>query len=397
MVISNVSIDGSNYFFLGDPQSSMLLGFAADTLAIKTDCQLATQNCSVDTGFSYGAYNVPSFSYSGEVGVAPMDATSDTGASTVGIQFFNDSGLSQPVGFGSNATGLFSVQNPLHFLAWSKGFPPADISSDEYAALRQGGYLKSDDSGDTVFVLSCSAIISEVKYYWVNGTISFNGLAAFKEAPDYYGAVFSAPFAIDSTVSHIALQDAALLAAFEREPEALAKVFADHFSRAALALSAGVFVQVANDEEWRRQLATRIPFAPLYTLIALKALYALFALGLSVLAVLLTNPSEAQEVRMRLTLEGITAGFFESKTNQEMGVENVQDLFEEHKRPGKRDDTKRVGLHRTSQGGWLWVDVTQKVVEGLGTQETMKSVSDQGCNASERQRETVAHEAKDIN
>ncbi|EXJ75152.1 uncharacterized protein A1O5_01848 [Cladophialophora psammophila CBS 110553] len=396
--IFNVTVNGSNYYFLGDVLSSRTLDFVATTLAIKTQCQMVTPNCTVtsvndvSSGFTCGPYNAPSFSYSGEVGMDPKNATSAPDEAMVGIQFFNDTGLTQPVGFGSSTTNLFSTQNPLQFLTWSKGFPPVDTYQDEFAQMRNNSYLKYDATGDTVFILSCSAIISVVKYNWTNGTVSLIELEADENTADYYGAVFSAPFAINSPLSHLSLQDAAALAAYQKTPEGLSKIFADRFSQAAVALSSGIAIRVKNEQEWTRDnffLATRVPYLPLYLLVTLKAIYALFALGLALLAVFLTQPSQAQEVKERLTVDGLAAGFFEPHANHERAVKNVCDLFDEHQSPEKSEDTKKIGLLQTEKGGWLWVTVAQRAAEGLGIQEVANFAADQAADTAAKQAGTL--------
>jgi len=207
----------------------------------------------------------------------------------------------------------------------------------------------------------------------VNGSVAPNALEAYEVADGYYGAVYSAPFSTNSALSHLALQDAAALAAYQLRPEGLSKVFSDYFSRAAVAFSSGLSVPVKNDKEWSRDntyLATRVPYVPLYTLVALKGLYALFALTLAILAVFWTRPSEAQEVKERLTVDGLAAGFFEPSSAHERPVKDITDLFEEHKGREKSAESQKIGLLQTEQGGWLWVSVEQQKPgpSGLGIQ-----------------------------
>jgi hypothetical protein len=379
--------DGSNYYFLGDIHSGMKLDFAAQTLAVKTECKMVTDTCNVspEGGFTCGTYTAPSFSFSGQVGVAVENATSSPDEAMVGIQFFNDSALTQPVGLGSSATDLFTSSNPLHFLSWSKGFPPVDTYADEFGYMRNNGFLKNDTNGDTVFIVSCSATIYEAEYYWMNGSVAPTELEAYELAPDYYGAVYSAPFSTNSALSHLALQDAAALAAYQLRPEGVGKVFANYFSKAAVAFSAGLSVPVQNDREWKREntyLATRVPLLPLYTLIAVKGVYAFFALALALLAVFTTRPSEAQEVKERLTVDGLAAGFFEPNAAHEKAVKQVSDLFQEHQTPEKNDTTQKVGLLQTDQGGWLWVTVARQAFEGLGLHEVINTAADQVADAA---------------
>ena len=141
------------YYFLGDVKTGQVLDFLANTIAVTTQCEVVTQNCqinSTDEGFSCPGYQSPSFTYSGEVGVDPTTATAPGNMSMVGIQFFKDSGLQNPIGFGRQSTELFSAQNPVHFLTWSKGFPPIDTSSQTFAEMKKGNYLQVDYSGNNV-------------------------------------------------------------------------------------------------------------------------------------------------------------------------------------------------------------------------------------------------------
>lgn len=378
--ILNITSNGTNYFFLGDVGGNAELDFSATAVAVSTQCQMVTPNCTLGQGFTCGSYNAPSFSYSGSVGFAPSDAMSPSDMAMVGIQFFNDTKWNQPVGFGDNSTDLFAEQNPMHFLTWSKGFPPMNTYGDEFSTMRAGKYYQYDDTGDTVYILNCSTSIYNAEYYWVNGTVVSIEVNAF--TPAYYGAALSAPFGTNTALSHLSLQDASALAAYQKTPENLADVYSNYFSRAAIALTSGFSVAVANERESNRTnsyLATRVPWVPLYTLIALKAVYAAFALGLALLAVFLTRPSQAQEIKERLTIDGLAAAFFEPRAQHEQAVKNVQNLFEEHKEPTPSDDTKRIGMLQTKRGGWQWVALAKQASDGLGLQGIVSLAAEQAA------------------
>ena len=133
-VIQNVSSqayqqnnDAQQYFFLGDVQSGGDLDFVANTIAATTQCEVVTQDCQLNSNsleFSCFGYQSPSFTYSGKVGIDPTASmVPDNMTMTMaGIQFFKDSGLQNPIGFGNQSTELFVAQKPVHFLTWSKGF-----------------------------------------------------------------------------------------------------------------------------------------------------------------------------------------------------------------------------------------------------------------------------------
>lgn len=357
------SYGAQQYYFLGDPKTGKILDFLANTTAVSTQCEVVTQNCQINStsgGFSYVGYQSP-FTYSGEVGVDPTAATAPSNMSMVGLQFFKDSGLQNPIGFGSQSTELFNAQNPVHFLTWSKGFPPLDTSTQTFDGMRNGKYLQVDHSGDYVFVLNCSTTIYSTIYAWVNGTIlqGDQSQGFYPElAPDIYGAIFSAPFAINSALGHLALEDAAALSAYKATPQELADKFANEFSSAAVALTAGIMSPALSLLEQTRnntELLTRVPKVPLYFLVSLKALYALAALVVAALAVFLTNPAQAQEIKARLTVDGLAAALFEPDTTQGKAVERIELLYGEH-RPESRDEgATKVGMKQTSAGGWVWI------------------------------------------
>ena len=383
-VIQNVSSqaywqdnDPQQHFFLGDVQSGQDLDFVANTTAVATQCAVVTQNCQLNSnssGFSCFGYQ-SSFTYSGKVGIdetASMVPDNMT-MNMVGIQFFNDAGLQSPIGFGDQSTRLFVAQNPVHFLTWSKGFPPVDTSTQQYDEMRQNKFLQLDSSGDNVFVLNCSFFIYNTTYAWVNGTIlQHEQKAAFYPllAPDMYGAIFGAPFAMNSALGHLSLENAAALAAYKSTPQALSNRFADEFSRAAVALSAGIMSPARNLLEQSRnnaEVLTRVPKVPFYLLIGLKTLYALGSLILATLAYCLTGIYEAQEVKARLTVDGLVTGLFEPDAMQEQAVKKIEELYEEHRSEesqgtGQEDGNTKVGIKKTETGGWIWfrTDKVQK-------------------------------------
>ena len=376
-VIQNISSQAylqnngaQQYFFLGDVQSGQDLDFIANTMAVTTQCEVVTQNCQLNSdspGFSCFGYQSPSFTYSGKVGIDPTASIvpDNMTMTMVGIQFFNDSGLQTPIGFGNQSTELFVAQNPVHFLTWSKGFPPVDTSTTRYDEMRQNKFLQLDLSGDNVFVLNCSFSIYNTTYAWVNGTIlRHNQKAAFYPslAPGMYGAIFGAPFAMNSALGHLSLENAAALAAYKSNPQDLSSRFADEFSRAAVALSSGIMSPARNLLEQSRnnaEVLTRVPKIPFYLLIGLMALYALGSLILASLAYFLTGIHEAQEVKARLTVDGLVTGLLEPDATQEQAVKKIEESYEEHKSEeshevGQEEGDTRVGIKKTETGKWIW-------------------------------------------
>lgn len=382
------------YFYLGDVESGGSLDFLTNTTAVSTQCEVMTQDCQISPtapGFSCPGYQSPSFTYSGAVGEDPTAVMAPINMSMVGIQFFTDTDHRNPIGLGNQSTQLFGAQNPIHFLTWSKGFPPIDTSSQSFDEMTKGKYLQLDSSGDNVFILNCTTTIYKTIYAWVNGTIlqGQQKKGFYPElAPDSYGAIFSAPFAIDSALGHLALQDAAALAAYKTNPQDMADKFADEFSHAAIALTAGIMSPTTNMLEQSRnntELLTRVPKIPLYFLVGVKLLYALASILIAFLAWIMTSPAEAQEVKSRLTVEGLSAGLFEPGASQEKAVEKIEQLYGEHTREDKDKQTNRVGIKQTEAGGWVWVTsgLVQKAWTNLGIGGVLETVVDDAANSGE--------------
>ena len=318
-------------------------------------------------------------------------ATAPINMSMVGIQFFTDADHQNPIGHGNQSTQLFGVQNPIHFLTWSKGFPPIDTSSQAFDEMTNGKYLQLDRSGDNVFILNCTSTIYKTTYAWVNGSI-LQGQQTYgfypELAPDAYGAIYSAPFAIDSALGHLALQDASALAAYKTNPQDVADKFSEEFSHAAVALTAGIMGTTSNMLEQSRnntELLTRVSKIPLYFLVGLQAFYALSSILVALLAWFLTAPFEAQEVKSRLTVDGLAAGLFEPGASQEKAVEEIEQLYGEHKTKEKGNPGHKVGVEQTEAGGWVWVasGLAPKTWTNLGIGGVRETVVDNTADHEE--------------
>jgi hypothetical protein len=243
--------------------------------------------------------------------------------------------------------------------------------------MRDNHYLDYDSSGDPVFILNCSMSVYLAKYNWTNGGVNAGALFDLHLANPAYGGVLSAGFAMDSALGHLSLQDAAALAAYQHRPELLANSFANQFSHAAASLSAGIMSPSENlfeQERFNNVLVTKVPVLPLYVLIALKAIYALFALGLAGVAIMLADPITTQDVKERLTIDGLAVGLFESDGHRSKGVTEIEQLYREHHVKTYGDDEKddmparepvKVGMVQNAQGGWSWA-TTVKLANSFG-------------------------------
>ena len=131
------------------------------------------------------------------------------------------------------------------------------------------------------------------------------------------------------------------------------------------------------------ELLTRVPNIPLYFLISLNALYALASLIVAGLAVILTGPSEAQDVKARLTVDGLAAGLFEPAANQGKAVKRIEQLYDEHRPDNKENEARSVGMKQTPGGGWMWVasGKVQNAWTTLGIGGVLETVVDNAADS----------------
>lgn len=299
------------FYYLSDVATSTEIDYMATTFAVTTECELISKKCGLDKDFG-STYNcTPSFSGSlTSPGPAQIVwASFDT--SLVGIQYFGDPGLTKD--FPSRSP--YSPQNPLYFGSWATRQQSASTNDNATEIFTNIGGPGSS------WVLNCTSTVYEVKYTWVNGTItSFNTSVANGTVGGIFSAGLAAGFGAD------ALQNTAIIAGFSNTSAELANTTASYFSQNSLALSIGALESRPNIlEQSRTPLSvTRVPFVPFYLLIALKLIYAFSTISFALAVIIWALPSESQEMRTRLSIKGLVAATFEPDKLKEQGVGSVE-------------------------------------------------------------------------
>ena len=132
----------------------------------------------------------------------------------------------------------------------------------------------------------------------------------------------------------------------------MATNFALQLDQLMLAFSANFWTPVPNLQEQTRNnmLVTRVPKAPLFTLIVLCLIFVLLGVAVTVLALTGQTP-HTREVQARLNIFGVVASRFESDERNETLVTNLENVFEE--RDGNSRST-RIGVARSRKGGWIY-------------------------------------------
>ncbi|KAK5256329.1 hypothetical protein LTR40_010416 [Exophiala xenobiotica] len=78
---------------------------------------------------------------------------------------------------------------------------------------------------------------------------------------------------------------------------------------------------------------------------------------------MVAEPLTSQDVKERLTIDGLAVGLFEADAHHKAGVSEIQQLYNEHnKTPG---DSKDVEEPPKIEGGWSWA-TSKKLAESFG-------------------------------
>lgn len=409
--------DGPVYYYLDNPFTPRNLDYKAKTVAIATQCAPITSRClSNDTwpyfdhmDFSCSPAFTANFSFDGlsqgtdiEGGFYNVDLWNPVGMAfsqdaqlrtRVGAR---DSSLEQtPPAYG-NLTGFEYLypQNPLHFAVWAMGYP-ALPGKDLNASVMPPNTLLSDHevyrygrNGGAAWVLNCSATVYDVTYTFVNGSVSrFDR----ELASPSMGGFISAPWTVSlwNDLRINALAAAATAGSATATSAQLATMFADHWSRSALALSAGAMEARPNLLTQFRSVVgplARVPKVPFWTLLALKAIYVIAVILLAIGAYCFTHPAETEVVKAQLSTKGLAAAHFDTPDILQSKVvgqlsERLQpatkdmqvDVSDDPARGGlKRAATflgempdKKVGVVARADGAWRFAVVTNGVWNGI--------------------------------
>lgn len=322
------------YAYLGipSPQDGTIWDFTATTFGIQTQCKPVSDACNLvaDSGASTPFRCTEAF-----------NGNLEGGSNGWQTAYFPDQSMNE------NDSDTSQFVNPFYY-------GMAALFRDA-ATLGGSGLpnLVNPVHGGTAFVLLCSITTYDIEYDSINGTVT-----RFVTTPSNVTAanVWSVPV-INSDVTTQHLQIAALTAALlANDAQDLADQFAVAYSKIALAVGAqsvqgapALAVQQRNTF-----LATRLPLAPLFSLVTANLLFVVVGIVMTVVA-LLNSGGGTREIQSRLSIVGLVADRFES-TRASLPTRSLADVFEEHE--GK--SSSHVVIERSTAGGYRyksWVNM----------------------------------------
>lgn len=357
---------GSSFSYLTPAQPPRNLDFRTSTVAVSSSCQPVSRACNLHVVRSgqnkdLVAYNCSS-GFEGAVNVtgshpdfhkyAPKGSPLRPGSIVYPNGHFSfkpsprpDIGTWPPSQRAEtanklHATSLMSVED---FLVGSN-----DILLTDPSVLY--------DDAKFLTILQCNVTMWNLTYSWVNGTLlAPTLLPADKNVTDFYLQWMYDGDAVAAQLSSLATSTMVQ----SLNSAQIATTYAASLEKLILAFTAALFSRepLTNSEEQTRRnlLVSRVPKAPLYTLIALCLLFVI--LGVTLLIMALTGrTAETREIQVRMSTFGMVASRFERAADAR--VENAEDLFEEHcQTHDDRPPVAKVSLVRQGDG---WVFASSK-------------------------------------
>ncbi|EXJ58734.1 hypothetical protein A1O7_06164 [Cladophialophora yegresii CBS 114405] len=345
--VYDMYIDDTHFAYLGPSIIPSNLDYRAESLAIHTECRQMGKQCNL--GVNQSGTSEPfhcTDAFYGDL-AQPIINGDDTDGVTglafrsAGIVFFRDPGLTQLANKSTETESFLTrPSNPQHLAAWAK------VELGATTLQTADGNVVTPTHGGTSWLLNCSATAYDITYSFVNGSLRHaraevaNGsVGTILAAGNYYG------------FGKVALETAAYSASQYNNTAQMADAWARAYSRTAMALGSGIMTARADlDEQMRStRLVSRVPKAPLYTLVALNTVYAVLGFVLAWLA-LSSNPSETNELREKLSTAGLVAFCFEGD-RADKRVDKKREMFAEY----EGAPSSRVGVEEsTYHGGYVF-------------------------------------------
>ena len=320
--------------YLGKPSSPTVLAhdFTATTFGIETQCRPVSTECNLNALFGASTPFHCTDAFQGDLSNALQVAQTPEWY----MVYFDNSSMASNLSYIS--TG---VQNPFYF-----GLAALTNAQGGGGSFANGETeIVTPVHGGSAFVLYCNATVYEIEYDQVNGSVTrFVTTASNVSTTNLFQGSIAA-----TGVGTFQLQQAASLATFSTTAQELADKIALAFSRVALAVGGQLVAPAPAQAAQLRSapLVTRLPQAPLFTLVLANLLFALLGVVFTVRAVASARGDDVPEVQARLSIPGLVANLFEGARAKE-GVADVQELFAEQ----SGEDPGRVVVGMTQRGGY---------------------------------------------
>ena len=301
-------------------------------------------------------------------GLAQQDYTASTFGMMTQCSFINSEQCDRHRVSGCRAT--LSFTSPFHVGFFSNGTMSstdtnAGVSNPYFfglAAVVSIGANFSDPafmsptpygtSGGTSFAMFCNSSMYDIVYSSINGTVSrFETQLSNTSVTNIAQLTSSAGInATTITPGYTFLMSAASLATLSQTTTQWTDQIALAYSRVAMSYFAGSVVALPALQAQKRTtfIVSRIPTAPLWSLIVANMLFVVIGFMLTTFAIMALD-DENKDVQVRLSIAGLVADRFES-SRARRDVKEKEDLFEEK----SGGDSVRIGIVKAGEGGYIY-------------------------------------------
>jgi len=329
-VLNNGPDPTYSYLSLSSSERDSTHDFTATTVGMHAECKPITEACGMRVAQGLTVYDCANGSF----------ASNMTGSS-FDYAYFSTEDMSESSAGGS--------QNPFYAAFASittvSANPVTDIANDPNVV---------SSSGMLGVILLCTVTLHDVEYDLVEGNITrfqprtSNSSVANVFQPGMSEADFGQPN----------LQNAMKMAAvLATDAQDLANQYAISYTKVALSIGAGSFVRSSAVAAQKRStiLVAKVPKAPLFLLVVINLIFIVMGVVLAIMAA--KTSQEAHEVQSRFSITGIVATMFEGE-KASRPAEAVERLYGEY---WEGNHTSRVGIHRTSTGGFVFRAVDKEM------------------------------------
>ncbi|RAK93391.1 hypothetical protein BO79DRAFT_267496 [Aspergillus costaricaensis CBS 115574] len=300
--------NGTMYSYLGIPEGTASVthrDYEAQTYGAATQCEMFSKRCNLTEVTTSLRYNCSS-AFAGFIDSTELI----TG-------FFTDSSMTTDIE--DNETSNYGTENPFYYVI-------AGVLSTSGGTVPNSTDFVQNESGVYGYVLGCNTTIYDIVYDRVN-----NSVTRFVPTDSNTSVSNIWQTSIAQTVDwepSIELEIGA--AAFSQTGQEFADKIAQSFSKVILALGAdGVESRPALAAQQREtSLVSRVPMAPLFTLVAVNFLYVIVGLIFAGIAIR-TARGAVPDVHARLGISGLVADRFEDPGSRKE-VHSVDEMFEEY-------------------------------------------------------------------
>jgi hypothetical protein len=321
----------TQYTYLGIPQTQVAdLDYTATTFGMATQCKPVTDECIGTINGIETTWHCAD-TWQGDLGSVGPNYIST---------YFPDAAMS------TNNTWP-GVPNPYYW-----GYAAIDGTGVQKAGLINSigtgaPNIAGLTHGGVAFLLFCTITHYDIEYDTINGTVtrfvttlSNNTVADIWQIPVQITGLHGAPTLLQATD----------LGLFSKTAQDLADQIALAYSRSALALGAQSVMRTPALVIQQRESfqVSRVPAAPLYTLVIANLLFVVFGVVLTCIAFGVSG-GEVREVQARLSIVGLVADRFE-QTRGKHGVEKMDDYFEEK----AGNDSMRLAIDRSEGDGFSY-------------------------------------------